>query len=119
MVRKYEGAINLSVSLGMLLGTLGSYFNISILSVKILVIMMTTTNIYIPVTVPVYRLKDQPIQNKAAFTLIPFYMQQWYYALGYAIGVYLTTYKVFYLSKHLKYIIVSGLILIEMLTFKF
>lgn len=45
-------------------------------------------------------------------------MQAWTYGIGYSIGIYLNTFELLSSQKHGKYMVVSLLILIEMLTYK-
>ena len=74
-VKKYEGALNLSLTLGVLLGQIGKYLEVTIISAKIFVILATTANFYLHTLTPIYTLKKHPIKNKASFTMIPFYVK--------------------------------------------
>jgi hypothetical protein len=118
-VRLYEGSINLSLALGVILSAMAQLFGLTVLASKLLVLITTLANFYLPILAPVFRpMESQSIKNKAAFALVPFYMQEWTYAVGYAIGIGLNTFELLVPQKYGKYFIISGLVLLEMLTYK-
>jgi hypothetical protein len=116
----YEGAINMSLAIGVLISTVNHYIHFSIMSAKLMVLVATLANFYLPVSeyYSENKIKEKKINSKLAFTFSPFYLKEWTYSIGYAIGIYLNTFKILAPNKYGKYLVVGLLLLIEMLTYK-
>jgi hypothetical protein len=52
------------------------------------------------------------------YSLTPFYLKEWTYAIGYGIGIYLNTFNIFVPNKYSKYLVAAALLLIEVLSYK-
>lgn len=118
-VKMYEGAMNLSITIGVVFSLIASIFEFSMVAVKIFILMTTVANLYLPRMAPIYRFMHiEPIKNKAGYALVPFYIHQHVYAIGYAIGIYFNIFGILNVTKQAKYLVVSGLVLLEMLTYK-
>jgi len=118
-VKIYEGALNLAICIGVVFSVIATLFTISMVAVKAFILITTVANLYLPRMAPIYRfMKLEPIRNKAGYAMMPFYIHQQAYAIGYAIGIYLNIFDIFTFTKHAKYLVVSGLVLLEMMTYK-
>ena len=118
-VKIYEGALNLAITIGVVCSVIAGIFNLSIVAVKAFILVTTVANLYLPRMAPIYRfMKPEPIRNKAGYAMMPFYIHQQAYAIGYAIGIYLNIFNILTVTKKAKYVVVSGLVLLEMMTYK-
>lgn len=118
-VRLYEASLNLSIALGVVLSSMSSFLELTPISAKLLVLVTTLGNFYLVTSRDSEKVGvEERIRSKVSFSLVPFYMQTWTYSIGYSIGVYLNTFEILSPQKHGKYMVISLLILIEILTYK-
>ena len=111
--------MNLAITIGVICSAIATIFNFSMVAVKAFILMTTVANIYLPRMSPIYRfMPSEQISNKAGYALMPFYIHELYYAIGYAIGIYLNIFGILTVTKKAKYLVVSGLVLLEMMTYK-
>lgn len=99
-----------------------TWVHLTSISAKLLILITTLANFYLPI--PEFQsshrtgIKDRQIESKMAYSLSPFYIREWSYAIGYAIGIYINTFKISATNKHIKYLFVGLLLMIEALTYK-
>ena len=106
----------------MVLSAVGNTAGLSLVSGKLFVLITTLGNFYLPIDEfhsPQRRQpKEREIESKLVYSLGPLYLKDCSYAIGYAVGIYLNTFRIFAPNKHTKYFIVCLLLLIELLTYK-
>ena len=117
--RIYQGSLNLSLSLGIILAELASIFSFDEITLNLAVLVFTLPHFYLPYYEQALRsTKREKVYNKATYIMIPLYFGGWVYSLGFTIGVYIATFSLGFMTKYIKCLLISLLLLIQILTYK-